>query len=104
MKNRIILSSCLAVSAVLALITPYITKRAAAKPESVSSEISVVDGYVLREYNGGIGIYRSGVNEPITVIEVDLRTLPESDRAALVRGVYAANEEELSRRIEDYSS
>ncbi|MBO4934726.1 MAG: hypothetical protein J5441_06130 [Clostridia bacterium] len=104
MKKRIILSSVLAVSAVLALVTPQITKRAASIPTPPASTVSEVDGYFLREYNGLIGVFKPGISEPLTVVEVDTRTLPESDRLALIRGVYAADDDELNRRIEDFSS
>ena len=104
MKSRIILSSFLAVSAVLALLIPQATKRTAALPDESASEISSEYGYVLREYEGAIGVFKAGVSEPIAVIEVDTRMLPDKDRAALILGVYAADDEELNRRIEDYSS
>ncbi len=104
MKNKIITASLLAVSAIAALLTPQLSKRAAAKPETESSAISAADGYVLREYEGVIGVFKAGVSAPVSVIDVDTRTLPESDRAALARGIYAADEDELCRRIEDFSS
>ncbi|MBQ6552661.1 MAG: hypothetical protein IJL83_03485 [Clostridia bacterium] len=104
MKNRIIIYSFLAVSAVLAMLAPQIAKRTAPLPDGSAPEISSEYGYVLREYEGVIGVFKAGVSEPISVIEVDTRTLPERDRAALILGVYAADDEELNRRIEDYSS
>ena len=104
MKNRIILGACLAVSALIAFAAPRIAEKTAAKPDPVSSEVSLTDGYLLREYDGMIGVFEVGKSEPLDVIKVDLRTLPESDRNALIRGIYAADDEELSRRIEDFSS
>ena len=104
MKNKIIVTSFLAVAAITALLAPQLTKRAAARPETESSAISAADGYVLREYEGAIGVFKAGVSAPVSIIDVDTRTLPDSDRAALARGIYAADEDELRRRIEDYSS
>lgn len=104
MKRRVILSSLLAVSAVMALFVPKTAKRAASLPDESASEISAEYGYVLREYDGAIGVFKAGVSEPVAVIDIDTRTLPERDRAALILGVYAADDEELNRRIEDYSS
>lgn len=104
MKNRIILGACLAVSALLTFAAPLLSEKATSAPEPVSSETELTDGYLLREYDGMIGIFTVGEKEPLSVIKVDLRTLPESDRAALVSGIYAADDEELNRRIEDFSS
>ena len=104
MNKRMMLGICLAVSAVTAFAAPRMAKKSVSDPEPVSSEVSLTEGYMLREYDGMIGVFMIGRNEPISVIKVDLRTLPDSDRSELVSGVYAADDEELSRRIEDYSS
>ena len=104
MKNRMILGACLAISAVLAFAAPLLTGKTAKDPEPASSELSITDGYLLREYDGMIGVFEVGKDEPLSVIRVDLRTLPETDRNALARGIYAADDEELSSRIEDFSS
>ena len=104
MKKQILTASLIAVFSVLAFITPRIAKQTAPLPEAASSELSSVDGYVLREYDGAIGVFRAGVSELLTVINIDPRTLPETDRAALIRGIYAADDDELNRRIEDFSS
>ena len=104
MRNRIIISACLAVSAVLTFAAPHLAKKTGKEPAPVSSEVTVTDGYMLREYDGKIGIFKVGKDEPLSVISVDLRTLPETDRDALADGIYAADDEELSSRIEDLSS
>jgi len=61
-------------------------------------------GYTLREHAGKIGVFKNGETLPISVLEVDIRTLPESERVALAHGIHVTSEEELSKRIEDYSS
>lgn len=104
MKRRLITASILAISSVLAITIPQLAARSTARQEAASSDFSHTDGYVLREYEGAIGVFKEGAGEPITVIDVDPRTLPEKDRAALIRGIYAADDDELSRRIEDFSS
>ncbi|MBQ9558108.1 MAG: hypothetical protein IJU94_05825 [Clostridia bacterium] len=104
MKRRLIAASILAISSVLTITIPQLAARTTPLPETSASDHSSAAGYVLREYDGAIGVFKAGVSEPITVIDVDTRTLPEKDRAALISGIYAADDDELSRRIEDFSS
>ena len=104
MKSRIVIGACLALSVVFVLTAGLLTEKATKDPEAVSSETPLTDGYLLREYDGMIGVFEVGKDKPISVINVDLCTLPENDRNALCLGIYAADAEELNRRIEDFSS
>ncbi|MBR5941774.1 MAG: hypothetical protein IKZ81_00335 [Clostridia bacterium] len=102
MKKKAVIAAFIAVSAVFAAVSPFLTPTAP-EPETASTE-APAGGYVLREYEGAIGVFASGSSVPVSVIDVDVRTLPEADRAALANGIFAADEDELNRRIEDYSS
>ena len=76
---------------------------------SLASQISkmasvTTDGakYLLREYNGVIGVFdETGVLTDI--IEVDIKSLPEADRIMLGTGIWAMSRSELAALIEDYT-
>ena len=58
--------------------------------------------FILREYNGYIGIFdSSGVL--IDLINVSTKSLPEADRNMLRTGIYAFSRNELISIIEDYT-
>lgn len=102
MKRKMIFVAVITALAAFAAIIPLFP--AGGHGENAAAEASAHGGYMLREYGGIIGVFSAGGSEPISVIDVDVRTLPEADRRALASGVFAADEDELNRRIEDYSS
>ncbi len=76
----------------------------AAKESSadISSEISA--GYILGEYEGKLALYRSGSSRPYKKLSYDISMLTEYDREQVINGIYAENEAELNRLIEDLTS
>ena len=56
---------------------------------------------VLRAYEGKIGVF-TPQGYLIRVLDVDLRTLPASDLAALEAGIEISSREELLERMEDF--
>lgn len=63
--------------------------------------------YMLKEYQGKIAIYKvyaSGQTTLMSIVDVGVESLPESDRKSLRRGIGAASEEEMLQLIEDYTS
>ena len=60
--------------------------------------------YILREYDGRLGIFEPGGTVPQTVIDIYIKTLPETDQQALKQGVAAKNYAALIRLLEDYVS
>ena len=58
---------------------------------------------LLQEYNGKIGIYDSEQNL-LEVVDYPFTFLTEYDRRAMEEGIPVENEEELKKRIEDYTS
>lgn len=60
--------------------------------------------YILREYDGKLGIFPADSDTPQEVIDVPISLLPPYDQAELRSGVPAADDAELSRLLEDYTS
>jgi len=58
---------------------------------------------VLQEYNGVIGVYDSERNL-LEVVDYPCILLTEYDRKEMEQGIAVESEEELRRRIEDYTS
>ena len=105
MKNKLVFAFCLASAAITIVLAPLFLRRGSEEVSPASSaQTHINGGYYLMEYNGMIGVFAAGSGEPLSVLDVDVRTLPDADRSALADGVFAADEEELNRRIEDFSS
>jgi len=62
----------------------------------------VGEEYILREYDGRIGVFRPENNEPIQVIQVYVMYLPEFDKQALQAGIRVIGEDELFGMIADF--
>lgn len=74
-------------------------------PESTESEISdteTVSGWIIREYEGQIGIFTPD-NVLINTLNVYIKTLPVADRDLLREGIEVTTKKELLEVIEDYS-
>lgn len=69
-----------------------------------SSQKEEDEGYILKSYNGRIGIFRTGENTPIEELDVDLENLPEADQKLLSEGIPAKDKETLRAIMEDYES
>ena len=68
---------------------------------SVSSGVSV---YILREYEGKIGIFSSESKTPQQLLDVYVFTLPEADRIALRSGIRVYSSDALRSLIEDFTA
>ena len=66
---------------------------------------TTVDEYIriLKEYEGKIGIFNEA-GSLVDMIDVYVKTLPETDRRLLKEGIILFSEDELRSLIEDYSS
>lgn len=63
--------------------------------------------YMLKEYQGKIAIYKvyqTGQTTLMSIIDVGVESLPESDRKSLGVGIGVTSEEEMLQLIEDYTS
>ena len=58
--------------------------------------------YTLKEYNGMLAVFSEG-EEPLSIIDSDIRHFPEKDRSVLKEGIANLTEAELFSLIEDFS-
>lgn len=78
-------------------------EKIAAKVPSEPAALESV-GYVLREYEGKLGIFRGDSENPYKIVSVNLNLLSDYDREELKEGIEADSEEEINRLIEDLTS
>ncbi len=80
----------------------YNTAEMSSQLSSRSNDTWSSSGFMIKEYNGVIGIFDSaGALQDI--LDVDIKSLPEADRVMLGAGIWAASERELASLIEDYT-
>ncbi len=58
--------------------------------------------YIIKLYNGKIGIFLQGETEPFQILDVDPNVLPESDQQGLKTGIEIHGAENLRQLIEDF--
>lgn len=59
--------------------------------------------YYAALYDNQVVIYQAGQNTPIIITDIDVRTLPNTDRMALSQGIELETLDEVNRLVEDYS-
>jgi len=60
--------------------------------------------FILREYNGGIGVFESAEDIPFITLDVPISALRTTDADRLRSGITVEGELELARLIEDFDS
>ena len=60
--------------------------------------------FILREYDGCVAVFAVGEKEPVTMTDIEVRTLRETDRALLNAGLPAADKDEVLTLLEDLGS
>ena len=60
--------------------------------------------FYLSVYAGYVAVFTEGSDEPVTVLETKIASLPEREAERLKNGIAAENAEALQRLIEDYCS
>ncbi len=60
--------------------------------------------YIIKEYDGKIGVYKSDEKNPFQVIDVPTYLLPPYDKTELQSGILVKDEKELQQKLEDYAS
>lgn len=104
-------------AAVISLASLAVTLTISGKLDALTDDTELLDSklsrlseteksaetlFMLKEYNGVIGVFDdAGVLTDI--IDVDIKSLPEADRAMLGAGIYALSRRELAALIEDYT-
>ncbi|MGN1112811.1 MAG: hypothetical protein ACI4RP_06355 [Acutalibacteraceae bacterium] len=76
-----------------------------AEPQRIfETEPSTVEGFIVKELDGRVAVFRNGEEAPLEITDTSIVSLPDFDKQQLKIGVYAANERELKRLLEDYCS
>lgn len=102
-----ILILCLTLGAVvfalLALLQTRPAPQAAAQPAipAANSE-TPIPLYTVRAVGNQVLIYQTGFEQPVIVTEIDLRSLPDADQAALRKGIVLGDAIALAHLLEDY--
>lgn len=60
--------------------------------------------YVVRKYNGHIGVFMNESTTPFEIVNVDVSTLPKLDQELLAKGITATTQSKLNHILEDYKS
>ncbi len=61
-------------------------------------------GFILKEYEGVIAIFKIGEDVPSELTNIETKYLPSIDRMELKNGIYMENNEELAMMLEDFGS
>lgn len=61
-------------------------------------------GYYMREYEGGLAVFREGASSPYQILDYPVYLLSDEDKLAAETGIYAADEQVLRQLIEDICS
>ena len=93
MKIGIRIISCIMLSAVALTMAVF-----------TLADFSPEEGYTIGEHKGLVAIYAVGDPEPITVTDIELASLRQTDREMIARGLQAESREELLALLEDIGS
>lgn len=61
-------------------------------------------GYILKEYNGELAVFRGDSDTPYRLLGVPVSVMSDYDKKILKAGIFTETQEELNRLIEDYTS
>ncbi|HHU22064.1 MAG TPA: hypothetical protein GXZ52_01390 [Clostridiales bacterium] len=111
-KIRIGLSCFLIVAAIVSAISALaleskesIKNQNFTVSESHEEDTGAKEGFILKEYEGYIGIFSPGFEKiPITVTDIEVSTLREADKELLAAGIYTSSREEMMQLLEDFGS
>ena len=60
--------------------------------------------YIIREYDGQIGVFAENQEKPFLLVEVLVDTLPQADQKMLQSGITVRGDENLNSILGDYES
>jgi len=104
-KIRLAFACFLAIAAIVtcAVVTVQI---ATARGETIQtmSQVQEDEGYLLKAYEGYVGVYYSGEDYPALITDISLDTLRAHDRELMEAGYQVANRDELMKVLEDLGS
>ena len=76
----------------------------AQNPEGQNAAESVSDpAFIIGIYKGYVAVYEYGSDEPIKITDIPVITLTNGDALILAKGIEVADEQELNKRLEDYT-
>lgn len=58
--------------------------------------------YIIGIYKGYVAVFKYGSDTPFKITDVPVSTLTEGDILILTKGIKVADDEELTKRLEDY--
>ena len=82
------------------------TSNAASSQESegLPAMTSRTETYVVKIYQGKIGVFMDEEDIPFHVIDVEVSSLPKADQILLTNGIYVSDSSQLNGILEDYES
>lgn len=78
--------------------------REAAREAEKETEEEAEYQFMLKEYEGRIGIYPYDGDQPVQVLDVQVKYLPDYDQILMAEGIPVKSYQELNSLIEDYTS
>ena len=82
----------------------YAEKETHSIPIETTVPVEKRGGYILKEYNGKIGVFRTNAQKPYTYVDMDINYLTEYDRELLTKGIEVDTQQQLNSLIEDITS
>lgn len=70
--------------------------------QATTQQSSTTALYVLKTYQGQIGIFKPNAAKPEQVLDIMVSALPEKDQEMLQQGIEVQSERELKALIEDF--
>lgn len=104
-KITLLCLSSLAVSAFIAISTLTFSMRGQnVLAEPVETTATEKIGFVLKDYDGELALFRENSDTPYKTLRVPVNFLTEYDRELVKDGIRADTEQELRKVIEDLTS
>ena len=98
-----ILSFTLFLCAMIIIIGFMISYSRKSESKGLSQSEASAISFVLKEYNGKLGLFRGQAQSPYQTLDFDITYLSEYDRELLKEGISVDTEPELEMLIEDYT-
>lgn len=102
-----LLLTAMTISAVLVLVSAGKAvehEKSAAIARQTTVRRTEEPGFVLREADGHLALFRENADRPYRILDTEVWLLPEEDRQALAEGIHVASEAELRVLLEDWDN
>ncbi len=98
------LLAAVAVTCSISVASDFIVPAAAAEDTGLEQAEGAPVAFILRDWEGYVGIFRPEDAAPMTVTDIELTTLRQADQALLRAGLTVSTQEELLMLLEDLNS